>query len=75
MPSEADELVAKGDEQSLRRALELEPARADALVPLARILHRRGEGDEASALLDRVPGSFAADGLRSQDRARSTHRA
>ena len=66
VPSEADELVAKGDEQSLRRALELEPARADALVPLARILHQRGEGDEASALLDRVPGSFAADGLRSR---------
>ncbi len=66
VPSEADELIAKGDEQSLRRALELEPARADALVPLARILHQRGEGEEAGALLDRVPGSFAADGLRAR---------
>jgi putative thioredoxin len=66
VPSEAEELVAKGDEQSLRRALELAPARADALVPLARILYQRGERDEASALLDRVPGSFSADGLRSR---------
>src|SRR5947209_7872352 len=38
IPSEADELVANGDEASLRRALELDPARADAAVPLARIL-------------------------------------
>jgi putative thioredoxin len=66
VPSEADELVAKGDEQSLRKAVELEPSRADALVPLARILHQRGERDEASALLERVPGSFAADGLKSR---------
>src|SRR5712691_4112053 len=29
-PSEADDLVAAGDEESLRRALELEPGRADA---------------------------------------------
>ena len=32
-----------GDEASLRRALELEPSRADAAVPLAGLLHRRGE--------------------------------
>jgi putative thioredoxin len=63
LPSEADALVAKGDEDSLRRALELEPARADAAVPLARILRARGETDEALAILARVPGSFAADGL------------
>jgi putative thioredoxin len=63
VPSEADELVAKGDEQSLRRALELEPARPDAAVPLARIHHARGEDEQALELLARVPGSFAADGL------------
>src|SRR3981081_804831 len=63
VPSEADELVQLGDEASLRRAAELEPTRADAAVPLARILHARGEDDEALALLARVPGSFAADGL------------
>src|SRR4051812_27347200 len=34
VPSEADALVAAGDEASLRRAIELEPARADAKVRL-----------------------------------------
>src|SRR5437763_109640 len=63
VPSEADRLVAQGDEQSLRRAVELEPARADAAVPLARVLHARGDSDEALEILGRVPGSFAADGL------------
>jgi putative thioredoxin len=63
LPSEADDLVDKGDEASLRRAHELEPARADAAVPLARILKDRGEIDEALTVLARVPGSFAADGL------------
>jgi putative thioredoxin len=63
LPSEAEELAARGDEESLRRAVELEPARPDAALPLARILHARGEDDEALQLLARVPGSFAADGL------------
>ncbi len=63
LPSEADTMVALGDEVSLRRAVELEPSRADAAVPLARILHRRGESEQALELLARVPGSFAADGL------------
>ncbi|MBV8991461.1 MAG: tetratricopeptide repeat protein [Solirubrobacterales bacterium] len=63
LPSEADGLIARGDEQSLRRAVELEPTRADAAVPLAKILHRRGESDQALQVLARVPGSFAADGL------------
>ena len=63
LPSEADGLVAQGDEASLRRAVELEPGRADAAVPLARLLHARGEADEAAAILAHVSGSFAADGL------------
>jgi putative thioredoxin len=63
LPSEADALVQAGDEQSLRKALELEPRRADAIVPLARMLHARGQSDEALELLGRVAGSFAADGL------------
>ena len=63
LPSEADALVAKGDEQSLRRALELEPRRADAAVPLARMLHARGSSDEALELVQEIPGSFGADGL------------
>ncbi len=63
LPSEVDALVAAGDEASLRRAAELEPARADAVVPLARILRSRGDEDEALRLLAQVPGNFAADGL------------
>jgi putative thioredoxin len=63
LPSEADDLVTRGDEESLRRAHDLEPTRADAAVPLARILKTRGETDEALTVLARVPGSFAADGL------------
>jgi putative thioredoxin len=66
LPSETDGLVAAGDEQSLRRAVELEPARADAAVPLAKLLHARGDNDEALAVLDRVPGSFSADGLKAR---------
>jgi putative thioredoxin len=63
VPSEADELVAQGDEAALRRAVELEPSRADAAVPLARLLHARGDADGALGLLKDVAGNFAADGL------------
>jgi putative thioredoxin len=63
LPSEADALIDRGDEQSLRRALELEPTRADAAVPLARMLLEQGNPDEALSILSNVPGSFAADGL------------
>jgi putative thioredoxin len=68
VPSEADALVADGDEASLRRALELDPSRADAAVPLAGLLHRRGDADGAQALLANVTGSFQADGLASRIR-------
>jgi putative thioredoxin len=64
VPSEADRLVAGGgDEASLRRALELEPGRADAAVPLARMLIERGERDEARAILEHVRESYQADAL------------
>jgi putative thioredoxin len=62
-PSEAELLAQKGDEESLRAAQALEPGRADAAIQLARILHRRGLLDEALEILERVHGSFAADGL------------
>ena len=68
VPSEADALVAEGDEESLRRALALDPGRADAAIPLAGLLHRRGEAGEAQALLANVSGSFAADGLAARMR-------
>jgi putative thioredoxin len=66
VPNEVDQLVAGGDEASLRRAVELNPARADAAIPLARLLHARGENEAALGVLHRVPGSYAADGLAAQ---------
>jgi putative thioredoxin len=68
VPSEAERLVAAGDEASLRRALELEPTRADAAVPLARILLERGEREEALRLVERAPGNFQAQGLAARIR-------
>jgi putative thioredoxin len=68
VPSEADALTAAGDEASLRRALELEPGRADAAVPLAELLLRRGEREEALAIVQSVAGSFRAEGLAARIR-------
>jgi putative thioredoxin len=63
VPSEADGLIDRADEASLRKALEIDPGRAEAAVPLARMLHSRGEDDEALGLLEPVNDSFEADGL------------
>jgi putative thioredoxin len=68
VPSEADALVAAGDEASLRRAIELDPGRADAKVRLAGLLHRRGDSDEALEHLANAKGDFAADGLAARIR-------
>jgi len=56
-PSEADQLVAQGDEESLRRALDLEPDNAGAIVALAEMLVDQGSTDEALALLARITES------------------
>jgi putative thioredoxin len=68
VPSEAEGLVDAGDEASLRRALELEPANGDAALKLARILRERGDDDEALAVLDNVAGHFGAEGLAARIR-------
>jgi putative thioredoxin len=68
VPSEAEQLVAAGDEASLRQALELEPTRRDARVKLAQILFERGERDEALGLVDGLDGDFAAEGLAARIR-------
>jgi putative thioredoxin len=54
-PSEADQLVAAGDEASLRRALELQSDHPEGVVALARLLVARGESSEALDLLGRIP--------------------
>ena len=68
VPSEADALVAAGDEPSLRRALEVEPTNAEAKVKLAELLFERGEREEAAELVRNVAGSFRAEGLAARIR-------
>ena len=68
VPSQAEVLARNGDEASLRKAVELEPGRADAAVPLARLMLARGEHEEALEVLSAVHGSFAADGLAARIR-------
>lgn len=53
--SEADQLVAAGDEESLWRALVLEPDHPEAVVALAELLVDSSRSEEALELLARVP--------------------
>jgi putative thioredoxin len=59
LPTEAESaltnLIAAGDEDSLRQALELDPGNEAAIVTLADLLVARGDTDEALALLERIP--------------------
>jgi len=66
--SEADTLVAAGDERSLLQALELEPGHQAATEALARILIDRGDAAGALALLARVPETAAARALAAEAR-------
>jgi putative thioredoxin len=68
VPSEADALVAEGDEQSLRRALELEPGKPGAATALARLHLERGELEAALHVLEPVEGDFVAEGLAARAR-------
>lgn len=63
LPSRADELLAAGDELSLREASELEPRRADIAVALARRRLERGADDDALEAVKGHEGDFAADGI------------
>ena len=67
-PSEVDELVAAGDEASLRRALELERDHPAAVVALARLLVDRGDAEEALELLARVPETSEVRAVAAQAR-------
>jgi putative thioredoxin len=69
LPSEADELAEReDDEQALRRALELDPRHLGAATGLGRLLLRGGEPAEAAAVLERHPHDFLADGLAARAR-------
>jgi putative thioredoxin len=67
-PSKADELLAAGDELSLREAAELEPRRADIAVALGRARLARGAEDEALAAVESHAGDFAAEGIAARIR-------
>ncbi|HEX4865522.1 MAG TPA: tetratricopeptide repeat protein [Acidimicrobiales bacterium] len=72
-PSEVDRLIAAGDEQSLRKALELEPANENAVLGLASLLIAGGsageaERDEALSLMARLPETPETRRLAAQAR-------
>ena len=64
----ADALVAAGGEASLRQALELEPGHLAATLALAELLVERGDGDEAAALLGKVPETPEVRHLKARSR-------
>lgn len=51
-PSEVEQLIAAGDETSLRQALELEPENVEAKIGLAELLIGEDRSDEGLLLLD-----------------------
>src|SRR3954451_6196488 len=62
-PSRADQLLAAGDELSLREASELEPRRADIALALAQARLARGAEAEAAEAVEGFPDDFAAAGI------------
>jgi putative thioredoxin len=68
VPSRADELLASGDELSLREAAELEPARADIAVALAKARLERGAEAEALEAVEPHEADFAAAGIAARVR-------
>lgn len=68
VPSRADELLAAGDELSLREAAELEPRRADVAVALGRARLARGAVDEALEAVEGHLEDFAAQGIAARAR-------
>ncbi|HVY95790.1 MAG TPA: thioredoxin [Solirubrobacterales bacterium] len=68
VPSRADELLAKGDELSLREAAEMEPRRADIAVALGRARLERGAEEEALEAVEGHEGDFTAAGIAARVR-------
>ena len=63
VPSETQLLLEAGDEESLRKIIEKEPANVDANFALAQMHYRDGDVDSALERLRNVTGNFRADGL------------
>src|SRR5260370_1502476 len=57
LPSEAELLAHRGDEESLPAALELEPGHADAPAPLAQVLHGRDQDHAPLEILRKIHGT------------------
>jgi len=55
--SQTAALLAAGDEASLRQVLDVEPGNEEAIVALGDLLVEQGNGEEALALLERIPES------------------
>jgi putative thioredoxin len=68
VPSRVDELLAAGDELSLREASELQPRRADVAVALGRARLARGAEEEALDAVEGHPEDFAAQGIAARVR-------
>jgi putative thioredoxin len=68
VPSPADELLAAGDELSLREAAEAEPTRPDIAVALAKARLGRGAEDEALEAVENHEADFAAAGIAARVR-------
>ena len=68
VPSEVDRLVAEGDEDSLRRAAELEPGHVGARVALGRLLVASGRAGELEELLEPVEFDQGAAALLARAR-------
>ncbi|MBW3651997.1 MAG: thioredoxin [Actinobacteria bacterium] len=63
VPSETQLLLDAGDEASLRKVIEKEPANVEANLGLAELLYRSGDADAALDRLRNAGGSFRAEGL------------
>ena len=63
VPSESQQLLAAGDEESLRKAVQVDPKNVDAAFALAQMLYRKGELEGALELVANAPDNYRADGL------------
>ena len=63
VPSQSQQLLAAGDEESLRKAVQVDPKNIDAAFALAQMLYRKGELEAALELVANAPDNYRADGL------------